>query len=246
MKNRAQKMKPGDISLGMAHEFMISFGKQGGNYRMLLEAKDDEKLMDELVRYWKLRGYVPSEEHLTAQRIMGKNFIGVEEWLRFDVVTTKKAFDFINNIPFDVNTLKKYKDSHRLIAVPEISVAKMQKTICEFIGHNESFSFHRWEDVEWVNDKGNAGWHLVKKFPLMENEVLNQDHIEAEVRIVTYAMSTFCLMTSNVLCETFVKCREDNGREHFGVELTLGRGIELGLVWDHTRSIFEIAEKTCV
>ena len=49
MKNSAQKMKPGDVSLGLSHHFIGAFGRAGGTAAMLQRAADDRALMQRLV-----------------------------------------------------------------------------------------------------------------------------------------------------------------------------------------------------
>jgi len=47
MKNSAQKMKAGDVSLGLCHHFIGAFGRAGGTPEMLQLAADDRTLMQE-------------------------------------------------------------------------------------------------------------------------------------------------------------------------------------------------------
>ena len=45
----AQNMKPGDVSLGLAHHFIGAFGRAGGTAEMLQQAADDRSLMQKIV-----------------------------------------------------------------------------------------------------------------------------------------------------------------------------------------------------
>lgn len=49
MKNRAQTMKPSEISLGKAQEFMIAFGRAGGTPELLQKVIESQKTMGQFV-----------------------------------------------------------------------------------------------------------------------------------------------------------------------------------------------------
>lgn len=54
MKNSAQNMKPGDVSLGLSHHFIGAFGRAGGTTEMLQLAADDRQLMQKIVGLFQL------------------------------------------------------------------------------------------------------------------------------------------------------------------------------------------------
>ena len=49
MKNSAQNMKPGDVSLGLSHHFIGAFGRAGGTPEMLQLVADNRPLMQKFV-----------------------------------------------------------------------------------------------------------------------------------------------------------------------------------------------------
>ncbi|MBI4157287.1 hypothetical protein HY502_00355 [Candidatus Woesebacteria bacterium] len=109
MNNRAQS-KPGDFSLGQAHEFARAFGRKGGNPDLLQQAIDDLGLMERLVRYMQSGGFAPTTNQKLAKAILPtSHFFGVEEWLTHfggRVKFTKTQLAKVSELPWSEEELK--------------------------------------------------------------------------------------------------------------------------------------------
>src|SRR3989338_7738005 len=47
--SRAQQLKSGDVSLGLAHEWVCAFGRQGGTAAMLQQTLEDATIMQRII-----------------------------------------------------------------------------------------------------------------------------------------------------------------------------------------------------
>lgn len=64
--SRAQQLKSGDISLGLAHEWICAFGRQGGTATMLQQGIEDAAVMQRLVAAFQSECDVPTRALLAA------------------------------------------------------------------------------------------------------------------------------------------------------------------------------------
>jgi len=71
MKNSAQKMKAGDVSLGLCHHFIGAFGRAGGTPEMLQLTADNRTLMQEFVGLFQPTVLATA---IAATFLMGKYF----------------------------------------------------------------------------------------------------------------------------------------------------------------------------
>lgn len=143
MKDRAQ-LKPGDVSLGQAHEFMVAFGKAGGTTEMLQSAIETPELMKKLAVFIQRKGFEATPTHKLARSIMGKNFFGIEEAiLYFGINPTKEQLIALSEIPFSEAALEEFKETYILVAVFPMSILEIRGKVERKLFHsheNEAFA----------------------------------------------------------------------------------------------------------
>lgn len=82
MLHRAQTLKPGDVSLGHAHELVLALGKAGATRELLQQVVEDSAQADRCVQSLRLGTYQPTQNELIARALMGPRYFGVEECVR--------------------------------------------------------------------------------------------------------------------------------------------------------------------
>lgn len=97
-----------------------------------------------------------------ARTIMGSNFFGVEEAIKyFNINPSQKKLRVFEQIPWSKKKLEECKDTHILIAVFPISIIKMGKIVNK---KDKKIFDDRWMAFsEFAKYKGRIGWELVRK-----------------------------------------------------------------------------------
>ena len=78
--SRAQQLKSGDISLGLAHEWVCAFGRQGGTAAMLQQTIEDASVMQRIIDAIKNETQATPEQDAAMQALMA----AVEKGVRCD------------------------------------------------------------------------------------------------------------------------------------------------------------------
>lgn len=76
--SRAQQLKSGDISLGLAHEWVCAFGRQGGTSAMLQQAIEDVGVMQRIVTSINGEPQAAPEQDAVMQALMAAVEKGVQ------------------------------------------------------------------------------------------------------------------------------------------------------------------------
>ncbi len=167
------------------------------------------ELMQRCARIIKHRSFRSFTSLDRAREIMGRNFFGVEEAIKhFSVTPSKQELAILADVPFSEKTLAECKYTHVLGAVFPLSILDIRRNrkvdrrlfFCRCFGTSHQDSTH--EDT-WLNeqafakDRGEAGWHLVRKTPVPDStektwdeqqKLLGKDEETPNVRVVIYTM----------------------------------------------------------
>ena len=144
-----------------------------------------------------------------AREIMGKNFFGVEEAIKyFDVNPSDEQFTTFLEIPFSETVLQELKDSHVLVAIFPISILEIRAKV-------ERKLFYRHEDSWYNNQKfakesDKAEWKLIQKTPVPDStsktwqeqqELLNKEEETPTAQSMVYTIIGHYLNTGERLFE---------------------------------------------
>lgn len=107
--------------------------------------------------------------HEQAQKIMGENFLGIEESVKclgIDPAPRERAI--LSAVPFSQNTLKECSETHVLVAVFPISLLDLQGRV-EAVGEEDNFFFGKPETRKeyvretFATERGEVQWCLIRK-----------------------------------------------------------------------------------
>jgi len=162
MVDRAQQFKPGDFSHGQVHEFLVTYGKQGGNPDLLQAAIEDQKLMTRLVNFWEQGGYEATIDQKNARAIMGKNFLGVEEAIQhFKLQPSEQAISRLKEIPFSESVLRECKNTHILIADLGLSIIGVKSRVDRNLFYSKEDAWYT--NQAFAQKEGEVTWRLIRK-----------------------------------------------------------------------------------
>ena len=162
-------------------------------------------------------GYEPSTSQKLAREIMGTNFFGIEEAIKyFGVNATKQQLAYLAEVPFSEEVLKSCKDTHVLVAIFPLSILDI-RGIAKKQSDRTLFYSQDWYDKQaFAKDKGEVGWQLVRKEPIAnstsktwndQQALLSKDEETPTARIVVYTMVGHFLATGERLFEKiYVRC----------------------------------------
>lgn len=157
-------VSPRTLSVHKEHEFLGRLEAAGlgdAEAQLVIDSKDNE-LARKLVTFIRTGGYEPTVSQKTARAIMGKNYLGVDQSIQHLKVTPSKAdLKVLEEVPFSEAVLEACKDTHVLVAVLPMSVMSLwEKT--KHLFYSKDDPWYRKES--FAKDKGQAGWHLVRKY----------------------------------------------------------------------------------
>lgn len=210
----------------------------GGNAEEVANRiNSDPEFVANIARFMVNGGYEPSTSQKVACEIMGKNFFGIEEAIKyFGVNPTKQQFAALAEIPFSEEVLKSCKDTHVLIAVFPLSILDI-RGIAKKRSNRTIFYKQDWYDRQaFAKNKGEVGWQLVRKEPIADstsktwNEqqaLLSKDEETPTVRIVVYTMIGYYFATGERLFQkVYVRCVD---LDSSGYQVYVGKFASIGL-----------------
>lgn len=142
-----------------------------------------------------------------ARHIMGKNFLGMEETIRFLKVSKaeKKAMAKLTKIPFSEETLRHCKDTHVLVLDLGISILDLSKRLRMRF---DSLAYSEGNKQAFARCTEACRWRLIKKeaVPNSFNKnweeqliLLNKDEEVPEARQVAYMAVLYHLTNGEIL-----------------------------------------------
>ena len=162
-------------------------------------------------------GYKSSTSQKRAREIMGKNFFGIEEAIKyFGVNPTKQQLAYLAEVPFSEEVLKSCKDTHVPVAMFPLSILDI-RGIAKKQSDQILFYSQDWYNKQaFAMDKGEVGWQMVRKEPIAnstsktrdgQQALLSKDEETPTARIVVYTMVGHFLVTGERLFEKiYVRC----------------------------------------
>ena len=192
-------------------------------------------------------GYEPSTSQKLAREIMGRNFFGIEEAIKhFGVNATKQQLAYLAEVPFSEEVLKSCKDTHILVALFPLSILDI-RGIAKKQSDRTLFYSQDWYDRQaFAKDKGEVGWHLVRKEPIAnstlktwndQQALLSKDEETPTARIVVYTMVGHFLVTEERLFEkVYVRCVDlDSDGDRVNVGGFGSKGLNVYIWYDDGR-----------
>ena len=207
------------ISLTKACEFVNKLETAGFNYELFEKVVVSDNLAEKMKNFVQTGGFEESWQQRRARKIMGNNFFGVGEAIKYlDIVPSSlQQITHMAKIPWSEKILQKHKKTHVLVAVFPLSYEDM--IIREYFKY-----YFRWDenwsrDENWYSrkryeifcqNKGQANWHLVRKTPILGTEskkwedqlrMLSGHEVVPSFRVVMYVIFIHRLATREWLFE---------------------------------------------
>jgi hypothetical protein len=162
----------------------------------------------------------------TARKIMGQNFFGIEEAVRYFGVTPTEN-ERLSVIDWNEFDLRRVKDTHILVAVFPLSFLEIRDRVPHelFCCHEEAWH----NEQAFATEKGEPSWELVRKTPVQgsaskawakQQALLSEDEEVPTARIMTYTIIGHSFATGEHLFEnSYVRCSDvaDGCRIHVGL-----------------------------
>ena len=154
-----------------------------------------------------------------ASDIMGCNMVIPLDVTRYFQHLEPRFPSFANDVPFTEPTLAACRDTHTLIAVPSLSIVELRDAL--FTGSRDLLLLESWflkGAAAVAYDKGQPGWHLVRRTPVPDScgrtwyeqqaLLLAEEEVPA-VRVLVYAMIVHYFATGERLFQdVHVRCAD--------------------------------------
>ncbi|MDO8516272.1 MAG: hypothetical protein Q7S28_03415 [bacterium] len=158
------------VSRGQGNEFLNKLEAAGLNSDLAQKVVDSKgnalaTMVVNLIR-GKHSNWTSQER---AREIMGRNFFGREhaqEYFGVDPWEDNMDVAF-GDVPFTETTLVACKDTHVLVAVFPLSIISIIEILSKARLFYDPQSWHN--KYAFENDRGEAGWHLVRKTPVEDS-----------------------------------------------------------------------------
>ena len=167
------------LSVHKEHEVLLKLETAGLNddlAQAVIDSWDNQlaaKVIELIARY----GYEPSDIEEKARMIMGKNFFGIADAIKyFKVKPLKKHLNDLTRVPFSEEILESCKDTHVLVAYFPVSVLDVRKVNNKLFYTSEGGWY---EEEAFAQEKGEAQWCLVQKTPVDNSTNKNWDEQQA-------------------------------------------------------------------
>jgi len=186
-----------------------------------------------------------SNLQIQAQRIMSKNFFGIEDAIKhFGIKPTEEQFETLSEIPYSEDVLEECKDTHILVAIFPISILEIRKRVDSNLFYKQGWYDHQ----EFAKEKGVLRWKLIRKVPVPDStsktwkkqlKLINNNEEVPTAQEMVYAIMGYYLKNGEQLFKRiYVRTSStvlDGRRDDVGVFGFDGLGI-YDLWDDHRRS----------
>ena len=237
------------LSVHKEHEVLLKLELAGLNHELaqrIIDSKDND-LAVKVVRLISNGGFEPSTSQKRGREIMGKNFFGVEEAIKhFGVNPSKQPSAYLAEVPFAESVLEACRDTHILVAVFPMSILDIRGA-CKDQG---LFYNQDWYNKEaFAKDKGEIGWHLIRKTPVPESlnktwddqqqALLGKDDETPKAVVMVYIIIGHYKATNERLFEkVWVRCSSlDSDGHHISVGCFGAKGLVVYDYWNDCRSV---------
>ena len=233
------------LSVHKEHELLLKLETAGLNDEDAQRVIDSEgnDLATKVVGLIQNGGFEPTTSMKCAREIMGKNFFGVEEAIKyFGVNPTSRQLAALSEIPFSEAVLEELKDTHILVAVFPLSVLEIRGKVDSKLFYDQS-----WYNKEsFAKERGEVCWRLVRK-TIVDNStnktwseqqsLIGKDEEIPSARVMTYAIIGHYLATGERLFGNIY--RRTSSLDSDGYHVSVGRfdqhGLHVYYYWDDGR-----------
>lgn len=210
----------------------------------VIDSKGND-LAAKVVRLIQNGGFEPTTRQKRAREIMGRNMFGVEEAIKhFGVNPSKQQLAALSEAPFTEATLEECKSTHVLVAVFPMSILDIRgKVECKIFYSHENAWYNK---QAFAKDRGEVGWHLIRKTPVENSTSKTWDEQQAligkneetpKARVVVYTIVGHFLATDERLFEgIYIRCLDVDS---YGLQVFVGdfdsRGLSISDYWGNLR-----------
>lgn len=198
----------------------------------------DPEMRRELVNFWNSWRYETNIAHKRAREIMGHNFFGIGEAVRyFGVEPTNMQLSALAELPFTEAELKEVKDTHLLTAVFPLSILEIRDKV------DSGLFFYRacHDNESFAKKHGKASWQLVQKTAVKDSTskgwreqqlLLKKDNEVPTAQVMVYTIIGHYLATGKRLFQkTYVLTSSvDSGRHRVAI-IFGSRGLYVSHYW---------------
>jgi len=200
---------------GAFQRFMVALGEKAevAVTRINMEPTFVERLAE-----YAINGcIIPNASHDGARDVMGKNFFGIEEAIKyFGVNPTRRQLAMLSEIPFSPEELMMCKDTHVLVAVLPVSIIEIREIAKKLLNQTLFYNQDWYDEEVFANDKVETGWQLIRKEPIInstsknwseQQALLTNDEETPKAQVVVYTIIGIFLSTGERLFENvYVRC----------------------------------------
>ena len=219
---------PAGIINGASQRFWLALGEDASEVATRINS--EPAFLTQLALFAKNGGFEPSTSQRQAREIMGTNMFGIEDAIKhFGVNPSKAQLAALSEVPFSEEVLTSCKDTHVLVAVFPLSILDIRTQVKG--EPTRLFYDQSWYNKEaFAKDRGEIGWHLIKKTPVEnstskswdEQQALLGKHDETpKAQVMVYAIIGHFRSTGERLFEkVWVRCSDlgsDGGRVDVGI-----------------------------
>ena len=235
------------LSVHQEHQILLALEKAGLNSdqaQKVIASKDND-LAIKIVRFIDNGGFEPTTSQKRARKIMGANFFGVEEAIKYlGVNPTRQQTATLAEIPFSEEALTASKDTHILIAVFPLSTLEIRGKAPQ---NQRLFYDQSWYNKEsFAKERGEVSWHLIRRTPVPnstsktwdeQQALLSKDEETPTARIMTYMIIGHFLATGVRLFENIYVRSSDVASDGYrvGVGGFDAGGLRVGSYWGDRR-----------
>lgn len=192
--------------------------------------------------------FVTRNKSMTSQRIarkiMGKNFFGIEEAIRyFGIKPTNEQLLALVRVPFNEDELREVKETHLLIALFPLSILDIRKKIDSKLFHQRPC--HN-EEI-FAKDCGVVSWQLVRKTPIdklvpkqweKQKAFLGENNEVPSAQLLVYAIIGYYFLTGERLFEQTYVITSSFDSGGYRVAIIFGfRGLYISHHWNTNHGI---------
>jgi hypothetical protein len=135
-----------------------------GQLKELFARIETGEITKEKLEVFLKKEFNPTTSKTKAQRIMGKNFFGIEDAIEhFGIKPTEEQVENLSKIPYSKKVLKDCRDTHVLVAILPISMLEIREKVGSKLFY-EHDCYNNEED--FTKEKGKAEWKLIRKGPV--------------------------------------------------------------------------------
>ncbi|MDP3764437.1 MAG: hypothetical protein Q8Q95_02340 [bacterium] len=230
------------LSVHKEHEVLLKLEAAGLNDELaqrVIGSKGND-LATKVVRLISNGGYEATTSQKTAHQIMGRNMFGVEEAIQYlGVKPTRAQISALAEVPFTEAELTEARDTHTLVAIFPLSILDIRGKVAN--NGQRLFYEQDWYNKEtFAKYKGEVGWHLVRKTPVMDStsktwddqqKLLGKDEETPKAQVVVYAIIGHFMATGERLFEhTYVRT---SSLDSDGSRVGVGDFDRFGLYFDY-------------